>query len=425
MQDIIQASLERIRQAHLDGLDLGEGNLAPAYDGLSILNLPASVCAWLGAPPLPHPRIDLSALETLAEGVEQVIVTLIDAVALHRFERWFTGSPLKAELQGRPALFSALTSIVPSTTSAALTSLWTGRSPAEHGVLGYEIFLREFGMIANMITHAPAAFNGNAGLLYEGGFDPLHFLPVPTLGPALKEAGVESHAFLHYSIGRSGLSRMHYPQVEVHPFGGVGDLWIGVRHLAEMRRASRRFIWVYYGGVDGLSHRYGPDSEQAEIDFKAFLRAMQETFVGPSAGSLPNTLVLLLADHGQILTPKEARWDLQNHPGFNELLHFQPTGENRLAYLHVKPDRSEDVQAYLEAAWPGSFQRLPSAEALQRGLFGPGEPAPSAADRLGEHVLLSQQEAYLWWARKENPLLGRHGGLSEQEMLVPLLAFRL
>ena len=179
MQDITAATLDRIRKGRIAGLDLGEGNLAPAYDGLSILNLPASLCDWLGAPPMPHPKIDLAPLEALAEGVEQVVVALIDAVALHRFQRWFASSPMEAELNARPSLLAGLTSVVPSTTSAALSSLWTGRSPAEHGVLGYEIFLREFGMVANMITHAPAAFNGNAGLLYEAGFDPLTFLPVP------------------------------------------------------------------------------------------------------------------------------------------------------------------------------------------------------------------------------------------------------
>jgi hypothetical protein len=31
----------------------------------------------------------------------------------------------------------------------------------------------------------------------------------------------------------------------------------------------------------------------------------------------------------------------------------------------------------------------------------------------------------MWWANKENPLIGRHGGLSSEEMLVPLLAARL
>ena len=97
----------------------------------------------------------------------------------------------------RRGTLGALTSVVPSTTSAALTSLWTGRSPAEHGVLGYEVFLKEYGLVANMITHAPASYEGEVGSLQHAGFDPESFLPVPTIGPHLAAAGIESHAFLH------------------------------------------------------------------------------------------------------------------------------------------------------------------------------------------------------------------------------------
>jgi hypothetical protein len=37
----------------------------------------------------------------------------------------------------------------------------------------------------------------------------------------------------------------------------------------------------------------------------------------------------------------------------------------------------------------------------------------------------AHNDAYLWWADKENPLVGRHGGLSAEEMIVPLLSVML
>jgi hypothetical protein len=68
---------------------------------------------------------------------------------------------------------------------------------------------------------------------------------------------------------------------------------------------------------------------------------------------------------------------------------------------------------------------MPSSQLLEAGLFGPGTPAPDTRDRLGDLIVITHQDAYLWWAAKPNPLIGRHGGLSAEEMLVPLLAFRL
>lgn len=426
MPDQIEDALAKIKAHSLPGLPLENGAIHPMYDGLSLLNLPASLCQWFGAEALPHPGLQIPALDALADGAEQVIVVLTDAVALHRFQRWLDGRAAHLKPLVEDGLLTALTSIVPSTTSAALTTLWTGRSPAEHGVLGYEIFLREFGLVANMITHAPAAFEGSAGLLYRAGLDPQRFLPVPTLGPNLKAAGVEAHAFLHYTISHSGLSRMHYNDVQIHTWGGVPDLWVGVRQLVERPPASPRLIWVYFGGVDGTSHRYGPDAPQPEAEFAGFTRSMLEDFLHPlGSAARAKTLLILLADHGQIHTHKDPIFELRHHPGLVESLHILPTGENRMAYFYAKPGQLEAAQAYLEHAWPETFIVLPSREALARGLFGPGEPSATTLDRLGDCVVIGRERAYLWWAEKENPLLGRHGGTSAEEMLVPLLAVRL
>jgi hypothetical protein len=58
-------------------------------------------------------------------------------------------------------------------------------------------------------------------------------------------------------------------------------------------------------------------------------------------------------------------------------------------------------------------------------LFGPGQPHPLLSERLGDLMVLSRGSAYLWWADKENILIGRHGGMSADEMLVPFLAAKL
>ena len=426
MTDLTNALLQRLRTHRLPEIDLGQNAQHPAYDGLSILNIPGSVCKWLGAPDLPHPSLEIPELDELAEGVEQVVAVLVDAVALHRFLQWLEGRAKFLQPLVDEGFLGAITSVVPSTTSAATTTLWTGRSPAEHGILGYEIFLKEYGLVANMINHSPAAFEGRAGLLYSAGLDPESFLPVPTVGPHLAQADIEPHAFLHYSISVSGLSRMHYRDVQLHTFGGIPDLWIGVRRLADQPISKKRYIWVYYGGVDGLSHRHGPDSEQAQADFASFTSSMMEDFVrqmSPEVGA--KTLLLLFADHGQITTHKDPNFELRNHPYLTERLHILPTGENRLPYLYLRPGQDEAINDYINKTWPGAFTTIPSDHALKAGLFGPGAPAPFSPDRLGDITVLTHGDAYLWWAEKENPLIGRHGGLSSEEMLVPLLAARL
>jgi hypothetical protein len=426
MNDLTQKYISDLLDYKIKNLDLGRDALHPAYENQSLLNVPSTLCDWFSAPSLPHPTLGLTELNDLADGCQQIILVLIDAVSHKRFQEWISRIDLEFQSALQDSYLFPLTSIVPSTTCTVLTTLWTGRTPAEHGILGYELFLREYGLIANMITHSPASFEGRSGLLYQAGFQPETALPVPTLGTHLSKAGVEVFALLSSQIHNSGLSRMYYPSVDTYGFRTQTDLWIQVRHLAEMKLTKPRLIWVYYGIVDNYSHLYGPDSEQAEAEFISFLNTMYRIFLSKHLGNThQKTLLMVLSDHGQLHTPKNPHYDLSNHPTLIDRLHMPPTGENRLAYLYPRPGQSEAVQEYIASTWPGMFQIIPASHALENGLFGPGEPTREARSRIGDYLVISQGDAYLWWSPKPNPLLGRHGGLSEEEMVVPLLAMRL
>lgn len=426
MPDLTPSLLPELLSFRLQDLDLGPGAVHPNYTGRSLLNLPASLDRWLGLEPGPHAPLDLRGLDSLASGARQVVVCLVDALPFARFNAWLQdpGAALRPYLPS--ALLAPLTSVVPSTTSAALTTLWTGRSPAEHGVLGYELLLREYGMVVNMITLAPAAFEAQRGLLERAGVRAPSLLPVSTLGARLARGGVEAHAFIGNAIRGSGLSRMHYAETELHGFGSPADLWQSVRQLVERPPQDRRFVWAYYSGIDALGHIYGPESDLARVEFEFFMRALSDLLVRPlSHGASRDVLLLLLSDHGQVATTPQFHFHLGQHPGLSRRLHLGPTGEARLPYLHLRPGQAEAAEEYIGRTWPGAFKIVDSAHALSSGLFGPGSPCDQAAGRLGDRVLISRGPNYLWWADKPDVLLGRHGSLTEEEMIVPFLALRL
>ncbi len=321
---------------------------------------------------------------------------------------------------------SALTSVVPSTTSTALTSLWTGRSPSEHGVVGYELWLKEFGVVSNMIQHTPITFENDAGSLVRAGFVPEQFLNLPTLGSHLAASGVKSYALQHRSIIRSGLSQMFLQDVQVHGYLTPAELWVNLRHLVESSPTTRQYFWVYSGQIDHFSHYYPPDDERVAAELAEFSRAFEQNFLAQLSPAVRrHTLVLLTADHGMLATQNSAQYDLRNHPELTRLLHILPTGEHRLAYLFIKPGQTDNVRRYFEQAWSGQFTLLDSAEAVAKGLFGPGIPHPRLADRVGDLIAIAHNTTYLWWADKENLLVGRHGGISADEMIVPLLSVAL
>ncbi len=432
MPNLIEQMLPGLKANRLAGLRLPKDQIFPQYQGQSILNLPSTICRLLGAPELRTSSLIPELIDPLIEGgpVQRVILILMDALGLHMFQRWLEsgGIPVWDRLM-QSGLIAPLTSIVPSTTSAALTSLWTGSSPAEHGVVGYTVWLKEYGLVANMIDHSPSSFDKSLcgpGLLTCAGFNPATFLNQTTLGTHLSTHGIQAHAFQHYTIAYSGLSTMFYKDVNIHSFGTPTDLWINLMQTMASRPDERQFIWVYWGDVDHLAHVYGPDDQRPAEEFALFSDAFEKLFLTRLPSMLKkNTLLILTGDHGGASNPQAPNYELRLHPALENRLHILPTGEARLAYLHVKPGEVEAAREYIQRTWPQQFTLLDPAEAVRAGLFGPGEPHPRLPDRIGDLIMAARGQAYLWSSQKENNMLGRHGGLSPEEMLVPFLAARL
>jgi hypothetical protein len=433
MPDLTDRLLPRLQDHRLTQLDLGYEVIYPYYEGGSIVNIPSSLCQLFGVPDFgavslfPEILSPLMSTRPSGSGFQNVILVLMDALAIHRFQRWLMQGqlPLWSRLI-KDGLLAPVTSITPSTTSAALTSLWTGRSAVEHGIVGYEMWLKEYGMVVNAITHAPMYFKHDAGGLRRAGFNPRNFMSLPTLGSHLLANGVKAHAFQHFSIAHSGVSQMLFEDVEVHSFSTQADLWISLRCLLENQSQQRSYVWVYWDQLDYFSHRYGPDDERPLEEFKSFSLDFERLFLDRLRADLRSkTLLILIADHGQITTRMDAHYELINHPSLARRLHILPTGENRLMYLFVRPGQTEAVREYLNRTWPAQFSVIDPLYALHAGLFGPGKPHPRLADRLGDQLVIAQGNAYLWWAPEQNHLVGRHGGLSPDEMLVPFLAVPL
>lgn len=423
MPNLTAKILPQLEARQMDGVDAGYGAVYPAYDGSSLINLPDSICGWLGQPGIGAVPLDSVYIASLRDHYKHVVVVLVDGLGLDLFQQFLEQNPWRQWLPN--SILAPLTSITPSTTSSALTSIWTGVPPSAHGILGYEMWLKEYGMIANMILHSPAAFNGDVGGLLRAGFSPQQFLPVPTLGRHLSARNVDVFALQPNAIARSGLSTMLLGGAEVLSYRNLSDLWVTLDELLEQQRNKSTYAYVYWGDIDELSHRFGPQDERIMLEFDTFSRTIQRFVTQRKKQSRGDTLLVMLADHGQISTPLNPRYELRSHPALLEDLAMLPSGENRLAYFFLRPGREDHALDYIDRTWPGEFKIFLSESVLKAGLFGSGDPYARVHERLGDWVVFPQGAAYLWWADKPNPLLGRHGGLSPQEMLVPFWAMEI
>jgi len=419
----------RAEGAQFEGLALPPEFVAPHYRGCSIVNLTASVAQIFGAQKDRTP-LDAAYLGSLPRGVRQVVMVMVDALGYQTLRRALAASRrngLRCLLEAGGRL-APLTSVFPSTTTAALTSLWTGYTPAEHGFVGYQLFLREFSTRANMISFSPAATQGLGKYqLLDAGLQPEKFLPVSTLPEALAEVGVPVYNLLEQPYIASPLGRTQFRGVRASR--GIvtsSDLWVELRRWLEELRGQQAVVMVYWSAVDTLGHIYGPQSETLAAELDGFGHGFERQFWSKlSPAARRGTLLLLTADHGMAPTLPDQALLLKQHPELNDRLVLSYTGDARAAYLHCRQGQVKAVRRYFETRFADQFFVLDSQAALAAGLFGSGQPAPETEHRVGDLIVVSRGGASLCDRNERPKELGRHGGLLADEMVVPLLAGRL
>src|SRR5712692_2380976 len=140
-----------------------KGFVPPDYDGRGLLSVPATVLDILGARGAddPVPLTDLDPV--LRAGVRRVVVVLVDGLGWGQLEMHCSrgDTPFLAELCDRArrrdaAQLLEATTVFPSTTTAAITTMNTARTPQEHGNLAYFIWLDEFAQVTQMLRWGPA-----------------------------------------------------------------------------------------------------------------------------------------------------------------------------------------------------------------------------------------------------------------------------
>ncbi len=427
MPDLSPQVMSKILSHRIGSLPLDKEMILPFYDGYSLVNIPCTISKWLTGTDFGNPPLNAVVTDAIEGSFKKIVLFLVDALDLNLFERM--RHPQNDLLWGKysaQAVYTPLTSICPSTTASALTTLWTGEGPASHGIIGFEMWAKEFGMVMNNIYHSPANAQSDMGGLVRSGFSPSNFLNKPLLGTHLLQQGVKSSAFMQASIARSGLSTMQMVDVDIHPYFDEADLFLSLAELINRRPGKREYIYVYYSDVDTLMHRYNAGNPRVAYQFEVFSDLLEKAFLqNLTQQGAQDTLMILTADHGSIATPHQSKYDLANHPELMDCLVMQPTCENRLAFLYLKPGKEASLRDYFTKTWPDEFILLDSISVLESGLFGKGPFKANVNDRLGDLIAVARGDAYLWWAPKPNLMAGRHGGLSQEEMLVPFYALPL
>ena len=408
----------------------------PSYDGRGLANLGATLCAQLGGwdHDLLPPLADDVLPPTLRDGVTTLVLLLVDGLGMHQLRRAIAAGdvPTLARLvedaeRGSGSL-APITSVFPSATMAALASVHTGLAPNRHGIVGWTVYLEEFGGVAEMARWGPV---DKPGTSYQdprrGGHDPVAFLGVPTVYSRLARRGVRSYVVNPAEYRGSALSRMIFAGAQEVGYRSPSGLAVALERLLAEPAETPRLIYAYYPGLDLVSHLSGPRSAEHAAELAAFDFLLGRWLRRTRRDG--RTLCLLTADHGHVFTPPEGTLFIDQYPTLLRQLVAPPSGERRLLYLHARPGRLEAAREQVARLWGDAVEVRDSDAALAAGLFGPGEPSPVARRRIGDLLALARDDRQLTYGpqpgRPARKFAGNHGALDPDEMLVPLLAWRL
>ena len=323
---------------------------------------------------------------------DRVVVLVLDGLGWDQLQARPHVAPTIAGLVG-----GKITTVAPTTTATALSSIATGLTPAEHGLVGYRIVLG--GEVLNVLRWAvdgedrrrsqpPGRVQPYPAFLGE---------PVPVVTPA--------------ELVGSAFSLAHLSGSRAVGWRALSSMPVEIRRLFD---DDERVVYAYYGGVDRIAHERGfGDFYDAEL-------RTADRLVGDILELLPpGAAVMITADHGQvevgpnIVYPSSA---LLDHVALQ-------SGEGRFRWLHARRGRSADLleaatDEFSDTGWVVSKEQM-----IDERWFGPSVPAP-VASRLGDVAVVAHQLVSYDDPLDSGPfeLMCRHGSMTAAEVYVPLVA---
>lgn len=381
----------------------------PNYEKLSLVNVSNSILAHFGCKTL-HPIYPFEELMPgLFENINKVIIFLIDALGLHSLQKILQ----KEDFFDQKNVLYA-TSVFPTTTSASISSLLTASTPIEHGILGYILYLKELGALVNMIELSSPTLGK-----VSSNFSSKEILLSETIFEKVLNVGVKGCVLTSKNIRGSGFSNLIHTGASVRSYQSFGDLFFKFREM--LQEDGKLFGFVYWGLLDSIGHKMGVDSQAFESELYWLLRMIQKEVV-PVIGN--DTLLVIMGDHGQIVTPweNEIWWSWKDE--ISTFFTIPPGGEMRM--MHIYTHHTREVIEYIQKMYTDRAIAFTKDQAIQMGLFGGSFPKKESLERIGDVVLIarSNYSFYFKFTGREESLKSKHGGLSLDELIVPLIVLR-
>ena len=380
--------------------------MMPDYKGGSIVNLMSSIMSACGAKSQYKTLRHLSPAEMKSKNI---VLLVIDGLG-HDYVMNAKKSYLRSQIKGK------MTSVFPPTTAAAITTFMTGLAPHNHGITGWYMFLKEFGTIV-----APLPFISRYGGPELSAINPFasEIFDHKSVFDKLK---VKTFIVQDAELIDSAYTNAHAGRAKKLACTTFDSLAKQVKKVVSGK--GKKFVYAYWPEFDHICHLDGKASKSAARHYN-FLDRKIRKFVKSIKGT--DTTVIIVADHGHIDTVKSKMLFVENHPVLADSLTVPLSGEPRAAYCFVRPSKTRQFEAYVRKKLSTVCSLQKSSDLIKKNCYGLFKPHPKLKDRIGDYVLLMKKN-YVFRDSLLGKLprihIGNHGGISEEEMFVPLIVVK-
>ena len=329
----------------------------------------------------------------VVRGARRVVVLVLDGLGWNQLQARPGLAPVLTSMQSVP-----ITTVAPTTTATALTSITTGLTPGEHGIVGYRMDMGD--TVMNVLRWADAAGDRRAS----------H--PPTVIQSCPPFLGMRVPVASKAELEDTGFTSAHLVGVRQVGWRVASSIPVIVREALD---AGDEFVYAYYDGIDKVAHErgFGPhyDSELVHAD----------RLVGDILGRLESDTVLVVtADHGQVEVGDRI---IHPGPGITGLVRHQ-SGEGRFRWLHAKRGAGaalvEECSVHSDVAWIVTREQV-----IDERWFGP-RVNDVVARRFGDVALVAHAPVSFDDPAESGgfDLVCRHGSMTADEVLVPLAAAR-
>lgn len=373
----------------------------PDYDGSGLLSdvIPAAAIALDAGHILDATQQERATRVGLDAQTRVVVVALIDGLGLELLRGAWAYAPFLRSLKGSVTEFSAG---FPSTTANSLSSLGTGLLPGAHGVVGYRVRDPETGDIINQLT-------------WDSHREASTWVPDDSLFERLVGAGVDMVSLGEPKFVGRGLNAA---SLRGGRFRGSTTLAARIDDaIDEATHPGSRLVYVYWGALDKTGHGRGTDSAAWTTELEAV-----DAELARLATSLPkDALLIITADHGMVNVEPEDRIDVRAYPQLCELL-TGIGGEPRATHFYTR--HRAEVAHMLRDICGTRVEVMDRYDAIDAGWFGPVRV--ENFDRIGDVIAVSGPNAAIVDSLKDSKaalkLRGHHGGVTREELAIPVIA---